>query len=95
MPDVEAPRMPASWARVDGGLHCLDCRREHAGEAGIVDLPEDAPQGERQKLRAHARIEFEIARDPDRPDNQIAKSCHTSVISVRKARDRLGMAAVQ
>ncbi len=30
-------------------------------------------------------------RDPERPDNQIAKSCHTSIIAVRKARDRLGV----
>ena len=87
--------MPASWARVDGGLHCLDCRREHAGEVGVVEIPDDTPPGERHKLRSHARIEFEIGRDPERPDNQIAKACHTSVIAVRKARGRLGVAPVK
>ena len=88
MPGVKAPLMPASWAEVDGELHCLDCRREQAGDAGV---PADTPRSERQKLRTHARIAFEISRDPDRPDNRIAKACKTSVIAVRKARDRLGM----
>ena len=50
-----------------------------------------APAAERQKLRSHARIDFEVKRDPERPDNLIAKSCHTSIIAVRKARARLGI----
>lgn len=91
MPDVKSPRLPSSWADVEGVLHCLNCRRELAGEAGLEGMPEDAPASERQKFRSHARIEFEVVRDPDRPDNQIAKACHTSIIAVRKARQRLGI----
>ena len=74
MPDVERPPMPASWIDVDGGLHCLNCRRELAADAGLDGMPEDTPAGERQKLSSHARIEFEIQRDPERarqPDRQV------------------------
>lgn len=85
------PGMPSSWVDRDGVLHCLGCRREMAGEAGTAELPEDAPAADRQKRHSHARIEFEIARDPERPDQQIAKACHTSVVAVRKARERLGI----
>jgi hypothetical protein len=95
MPGVKSPRMPESWAVIDGDLHCLDCRREAAGEAGIVHLPDDAPPGERQKLRSSARIAFEIGRDPEKPDNQIAKNCSTSIAAVREVRGRLGMAPVR
>ena len=42
-------------------------------------------------MRSQARIEFEIRRDPGRQDNQIAKACGTSTVSVRKARARLGL----
>jgi hypothetical protein len=85
MPGTKNPKLPSTWADVDGKLHCLGCQREFAGEAGLEGLAEDAPASDRQKLRSHARIEFEVKRDPERPDNQIAKACHTSVIAVRKA----------
>ncbi len=87
------PELPASWVSDGDGIYCLGCRRDLAGEAGIVDLDEDAPAEQRQRQRSHARIEFEIGRDPSRPDNRIAKSCHTSVIAVRKARARMGLTA--
>jgi hypothetical protein len=89
--DVETPKLPASWSDEGGELHCLTCRRDLAGEAGLADKPEDAPAADRQRLHSYARVEFEIKRDPDRPDNQIAQVCHTSVISVRKARERIGV----
>ncbi len=92
-PDAEAPERPASWAEEDGGLYCLACRRERAAEAGVAGLSEDAPAQERQKRSASARLEFEITRDPDRPDNQIAKACRTSIPAVRKARKELGVPA--
>lgn len=89
--DVKSPEMPKSWSDEGGELHCLNCRRDLAGEAGLADLPEDAPAADRQRLHSHARVEFEIKREPNRADNQIAQVCHTSVISVRKARERLGV----
>jgi hypothetical protein len=91
MPDAEAPAMPASWVEEDGELFCLACRRERAAEAGVAHLPSDAPAQERQQLSSWARLEFEIKRDPTRPDNQIAKACRTSTPAVRKARGRLGV----
>ncbi len=88
---VERPRLPSTWASEDGVLYCLSCRREMAGEAGLDGLGEDAPNEKRLQLRSQARIEFEINRDPGRPDNQIANACRTSTLAVRKARARLGM----
>jgi hypothetical protein len=87
----ERPKLPESWSEKNGVMHCLGCQRELAGEAGLASLPEDAPAADRQRTSAHARLDFEVKRDPDRPDNRIAKSCHTSIIAVRKARERLGL----
>lgn len=87
------PAMPTTWCTDEGLLHCLECRRARAGEAAVLGMAEDAPADQRQRQSSHARIEFEIGRDPTRPDNRIAKSCHTSVIAVRKARARLGLTA--
>jgi hypothetical protein len=88
-PDVERPRLPTTWARDNGELYCLACRRDMAGEAGLEGVDEDAPSQQRQQIRSQARIEFEINRDPERQDNQIAKACGTSTVAVRKARARL------
>ena len=92
-PEVERPRLPATWAAKGGKLYCLGCRREMAGDAGLEGVDERTPNETRLQIRSHARIEFEIKRDPDRQDNQIAKACGTSTLSVRKARARLGLEA--
>jgi hypothetical protein len=89
--EVERPRLPSTWAREGGLLYCLSCRREMAGDAGVEGIDEDIPNERRLQLRSQARIEFEINRDPRRPDNQIAKACRTSTVAVRKARARLGI----
>jgi hypothetical protein len=93
--DVERPRLPTTWARENGLLYCLACRREMAGEAGVDGIDEETSNEKRLQLRSQARIEFEINRDPERPDNQIAKACRTSTVAVRKARARLGMDSPQ
>jgi hypothetical protein len=90
-PEVKRPRLPSTWARQDGRLYCLSCRREMAGEARLEGIDEDTSNEKRLQLRSQARIEFEINRDPERPDNQIAKACRTSTVAVRKARARLDM----
>jgi hypothetical protein len=90
-PEVKRPRVPATWVKVDGELYCLACRRDMAGEAGLVGIEEDTSSQKRQQIRSQARIEFEVKRDPDRADNLIAKACGTSTVSVRKARARLGI----
>lgn len=88
---VKRPRLPTTWARQDGRLYCLSCRRDLAGEAGLEGIDEDTPSERRLQIRSHARIAFEINRDPERPDNQIANACRTSTLAVRKARARLGL----
>ena len=90
-PEVENPRLPTTWVSEDGELYCLSCRRDMAGEAGVAGIDEDSSDQTKLQVRAQARIEFEIKRDPERQDNQIAKACGTSTVSVRKARARLGM----
>ena len=54
-------------------------------------MPESTPLAERVKLKAHARVEFEISRDPERPNGQIAKACRTTAASVQKGRERMGI----
>jgi hypothetical protein len=92
---VKRPRLPTTWSREDGLLYCLSCRREMAGDAGVDGIEEGTSNEKRLQLRSQARIEFEIHRDPERPDNQIAKACRTSTVAVRKARSRLGMDSPQ
>ena len=89
--DAEKPEFPQGWTRERGKILCLNCRRELAGEAGADAVADDAPNDRRLQAKVHARIEFEVLRDPDRRDNAIAKACHTSVVAVRKARERLGV----
>lgn len=91
MKGIARPALPSGWVADGVEVYCLGCRRERAGEAGVLELADDAPVDERQKKAHHARIEFEIKRDPDRPDNQIAKACRTSTPAVRKARERIGV----
>jgi hypothetical protein len=90
-PDFENTGLPATWIEEEGALYCLGCRRDMAGEAGLEGVDEDVPSQKRLQMRSHARIEFEIKRDPTREDNRIAKACGTSTFAVRKARARLGM----
>jgi hypothetical protein len=82
-------KLPDNWSKEKGGVYCLGCRREMAGEAVLEELPEDASGEIRRKADVAARIEFELSRDPDAADGQIAKACRTSVASVRKTRERL------
>jgi hypothetical protein len=88
-PDVEKPRLPTTWAKENGELYCLACRRDLAGEASLEGVDEELNDQKRLQIRSQARIEFEIKRDPDRADNEIAKACGTSTVAVRKARTRL------
>ena len=40
----------------------------------------------RAKLRSQAVVKFEIARDPERTEGEIARAAHTSIGAVRNAR---------
>jgi hypothetical protein len=88
-PEFVNTGLPATWSEEGGELYCLSCRRDMAGEAGLEGVAEDAPNQTRLQKRSHARIEFEIKRDPTREDNRIAKAVGTSTFAVRKARARL------
>ena len=87
----DTPKLPVGWERRGRKLYCLACRREMAEEDSVADIPDDAPAAKSQQLRSAARVEFEIKRDPSRPDNQIAQACRTSIPAVKKARERLGL----
>lgn len=89
--DAENPALPSSWVNEDGAFYCLACRRDRAGDESVDELPGDANLATRQRTRFQGRIDFEIQRDPDRPDSRIAKACRTSTLAVRKARTRLGL----
>ena len=91
MPEAANPELPSTWIEEGDDLYCLACRRDRAGDDAVDGLPLNAPADDRQRARSQARIEFEIERDPDRPDNRIAKACHTSAMAVRKARAGLGL----
>src|SRR5262249_18363830 len=84
----ESAESPPGWSASNGIAHCLNCRRELAGEAEALNAPGTADG----RLRAHAvgRIKFEISRFPDRPDTRIARACHVPVATVREVRDLLG-----
>jgi hypothetical protein len=84
--------LPANWAEERGGLVCLACRRELAADAA-VGTSSDLSVQERARLRSFALLEFEVTRDPNRSNAQIASAVHTSVVAVQKARDRLGPSA--
>lgn len=89
MPGYERKGTPAGWTRRGDKAHCLQCRRAIAAEAANDTAPAGATREERAKLRAQALIEFEIRRDPDRPNGEIAKVVRCSVPAVMKARRRI------
>ncbi|MFL5870564.1 MAG: hypothetical protein ACJ75R_05745 [Solirubrobacterales bacterium] len=88
MPGHERKGPPAGWD-TNKGVHCLRCRRAEAADAAIERAPADTTREERAKIRATAVLEFEILRDPDRPNGEIAKVVRCSVPAVLKSRRRL------
>lgn len=86
MPGHEQTGLPSGWAKSGGQAHCLVCRRALAAEAGVAD---GATIEDRAKQRRAALLEFEIERDPERPNGEIARAVRCSVPAVLKARQRL------
>lgn len=90
MAHVEVPKIPVGWSsRKNGDVHCRICRRELAAAKAVSKAPADASLEVRQKIQASARLEFEVRRDPDQHDAEIAKACGTSMVAVRKTRERI------
>ena len=90
MPGHEPTGPPAGWATDEGETYCLACRRERAAEAACT---EGATIEDRAKLRRAALLQFEIERDPERPNGEIARAVRCSVPAVVKARNALGKSA--
>jgi hypothetical protein len=82
--------LPAGWAKEGRKVYCLSCRREMAAETGLDEVGEDAPRERRAQVRVRAVVEFELKRDPDRSNVEIARAARSSVPAVQKARERLG-----
>ena len=89
----EPPELPPNWTSEDGELYCLACRRQRAADAGFEAAPANATGEQRVKARQAALIEFEIERDPERTNGEIAKVARCSVPAVLKVRKRLEAAA--
>jgi hypothetical protein len=89
LPGHERTGPPAGWSVENGDAHCLTCRRDLAAEAAYQDAGSDTSREDRARLRAKGLIDFEIGRDPERTNGEIAKSLHCSVPAVMKARRRL------
>jgi hypothetical protein len=81
--------MPPNWFTDENGDHyCLVCRRERAIDIALADAGDVGAEA-RAKLRSAAVVEFEIERDPERPEGEIARAAHTSIGAVRKVRKQL------
>jgi hypothetical protein len=80
---------PPHWESEDDGSHyCLACRRERAVDAALDDAGDIGIEA-RAKLRSAAVVRFEILRDPERTEGEIAKAARTSIGAVRNARKAL------
>lgn len=90
IPRSKKEKVPANWIIKNGQGYCLACRRELAVDEALAEMGEDAP-AVRAKIRSQAVVEFEIRRDPDRRDGDIARAARCSVMAVSKARKRLGI----
>jgi hypothetical protein len=80
---------PPNWVReADGRHYCLACRRERAIDDALEEAGEIGIEA-RAKLRSKAVVKFEIARDPERTEGEIAKAARTSIGAVRNARKEI------
>jgi hypothetical protein len=80
---------PPNWDIEDGSHHyCLACRRERAIEIALEEAGDVGIEA-RAKLRSKAVVKFEIARDPERTEGEIAKAARTSILAVRNARKEM------
>ncbi len=91
MDSHERRGLPADWIENVRGPVCLHCRRELVAEAAVGTV--GLSLAERARRRSSSIVEFEVKRNPDRSNSQIANAVHTSVGAVVKARKRLAAPA--
>jgi hypothetical protein len=77
--------LPPHWVREGNRDYCLSCRRERAVEVALEGAGEIGIEA-RAKLRSAAVVRFEIERDPERTEGEIAAAAGTSIGAVRKNR---------
>lgn len=82
---LEKGSAPPNWEKANGLYYCLACRRERAVDAALEQVGDVGIEA-RAKARSQAVVTFEILRDPDRTEGEIAKAARTSIGAVRKAR---------
>ena len=85
--DGERVILPDTWSRTEAGLHCLGCSRAQAEDAAIEAAPAGTVHADIARIRRVARVEFEISRTPDAPDQTIARACRTSASKVEAIRN--------
>ena len=85
----ESSKMPPNWIEKGEFAYCLACRRELAVEAALESAPEESTNKHLAQLRSATLVEFEVERDPDRRDGEIARAIHCSAVAVGKARERV------
>jgi hypothetical protein len=78
----KAPKRPDGWSKRGGKWLCLRCRREE-----VMDKAGQGPEG--WASRRHALIEFELLRDREATEMEIAKRASCSTAVVRKVRAAL------
>lgn len=81
---VPRSAQPSGWRRGARGWLCLDCQREEVR----ASVPTTNDANGRNKRR-RALVEFELRRDPQASDGQIAKRSSTSPAVVRPIRAEL------
>ena len=89
LPGRDPGEPPTGWSVHGDEAHCLACARDNAAEAAYEQADPGASRGDRAKLRARGRIDFEIERDPGRTNGEIARALRCSVPAVMKARREL------
>jgi hypothetical protein len=77
---------PQNWIEDASGWHCLGCRREAAMAATASGGDGD---GSMAQNRRRALVEFELLRDPEARDFEIAKRAKCATSRVRPIRRAL------
>jgi hypothetical protein len=80
-PLENAPEQPGGWAKSGKKWLCLRCRREEVMDKAAAKDGADGYAPRRQAL-----IEFELKRDPDATEVEVAKRAQCSSATVRKVR---------
>ena len=86
-PGFDPPEIPDGWGDDGDGLACLGCRRRRVVEIAEARFAEDARKGWKYRRAVQrALVEFELRRDPHRPDQSITRVARTTAKTVAEIR---------